>query len=259
MSAFAGGDVKVHFDNGISTVMKDRYDIFLEHTHTVKAESNKRKQNFIKQQFGPCVLLSDVKDVLEKHCDVLDCDGAAVVLPHFAGLSAGIPCVNRTPLSSSAHEHVDCCQTGKGATGEGSVCVLRICRTHDIKEVMVECVKGLQQKKDAASLSDAEFQQEQLEEIVGWAIHYEHDSLDFAGAWQRIRSWWIAIHGLVGTKEEIDHYFLSTLRKFQRRVDVESLIDNVITRDMKQLQHEADKVGVPTWMWALLKILHSGN
>ena len=246
-SVCAGTEIRVKFDQALWDFYAQRYGIIVEVEHAWASEIKQSKKEFIGSQFPELKLMIGDMAALAGDSVINDFTGSEELVPETHSLSAGVPCISRTPQSCAMAKNLNCVQEKREATGSGFEHIRSIAQKHSPDEVTLECVTQLCQKAAQQSVSDADYMTESFRELGYWGLHHTMDS-EQHGGWPRIREWWVnAKHLSLGSTVEISRFYLSLLAHIKLpkgHFDV----TRCITIDDEQRRREGQALGIPLIM-----------
>lgn len=206
-SLFSGSGVATRFYEALQNVLHSHLGIDVVFETCLYSDWNEDKQKHIVEQFKPQFLVGDVKKLKGASSENEARDGTIELLPYCFSLDGGPPCTSRTPLSSRRTANINCIQENREATGVGFGDTLKVVKQHWPQIVNLECVKELVQESCEKEVSDAEWFSQQLRHVGYWAHTDIMDASDFGSFPPRKRLYWSAMLNLVGSQQEIAHFF----------------------------------------------------
>ena len=229
----------------LSDVLFHRYGLVLECDNSLYCENHEGKQEFIRQQHQPRVLVDNVAllahDVV-KNIASSSSSAEQELLPFVVGMDAGIPCTSRTPLSSKSSSNLNCVQEQREATGLGWKAVHDTIQKHWPTVIGLECVKQLGQKS-GDDTSDADYILQCLRSLGYWAHSDVLEALDFGAPGPRERLYWGALRDVVGGHNVISMFFNKILMGFKASVMWSA--EDMFTMSVEARAEVAEAIGVP--------------
>jgi hypothetical protein len=198
---YAGSDVQSCFMDALSLYISSMYKIILNFEMIYQVESNPKKQKHLldhtKQQF----LFSHVSDLLEDYALDLK-SNEKVLVPHVNLMTAGPPCISRTPLNSTSSQNVNCVRAGLsggegGATGTGFAETMELSVLNKPDCVIWENVTPLEEKKGELP-SDSDFIVESYNKKCGQMICLKPQASDYGSLADRLRLFFVGFEGKRG-------------------------------------------------------------
>jgi hypothetical protein len=216
---FVGCGLSARFWHSVTAVWLELYGVKVAFADELMCERDPDKQAFLKEQFKPAFLIDNV-EMLDKdlvaNLMVHPIGDSQVdqLLPFVRAIDVGVPCVSRTPMSSSRKQNVNCVQEGKAATGEGFQHLMAACTKHWPELVAIECVSTLAQKCDS-QVSDSEWMLQELRNEGYWAHSETLEATEFGSYVPRFRLWWAALLNCSGASDTMTHHFKRILSAFK--------------------------------------------
>ena len=244
-SLFAGTGLSSRFMMVLSEVLFHRYGLVLKCDNSLYCENHEDKQEFIRQQHQPRVLVDNVASLAHdvvKNIASSSSSAERELLPFVVGMDAGIPCTSRTPLSSNASANLNCVQEEREATGLGWKAVNETIQKHWPAVISLECVKqlGLRSGDD---MSDSDHILQCLRSLGYWAHSDVLEALDFGAPGPRERLYRGALADVVGDNNVISMFFNKMLMGF--KAPLMWSVEDMLTMSVEARAEVAEAIGVP--------------
>lgn len=240
-SLFGGTCISSKFIEALVDVWANRYGLHFNYRSSVVAECMPEKQDFIRHQVKPYILVSDVAQL---NADVATnlMTGSQSLLPYCMLMDGGVPCTSRTPLSSKSSQNANCVQMEQEATGRGFRDLCAAVAKHWPVAIVLECVVQLSQKVGSQQ-SDAEWMCQKLRSMGYWCHTDSVQASEWGAPGPRERQYWCALRTVGGNHQDISHYFNTVLTSFKQPCPMWPL-ESYFTLDDTKRAEEADKVGL---------------
>ena len=242
-SLFAGTGISSRFQRVLTYFWKKRYGVHIACSAAVMSEKDHKKQSFIKSQHPDTSVISvDVMHLSQS--SAMDAwNGDRALLPPCGGMDIGLVCSSRTPLCSNYKRNVNCVQEERETTGLCWKYSYASIAEHRPPFVSVECVVGLAQVVPP-NKSDAQWMCDRLIALGYRAFFRYMDSTDYASWVNRLRLWWAAFYGLVGTDAEITQWFETLIAMFKIK-SFKFTADDFLVHDMRDRRAQATALRMP--------------
>ena len=249
-SLFAGTGLSAKLLPVVEAFLEDRYGIQLTTQIAVMCEKDEDKLNFLRQQHGSALVLSDNVADLERSAVVNRKDAACpvrCVLPQCDYSDIGVPCQARSQASSKSSGNVNCVQEQRETTGLGFLAASRAVAVNEPWFGQMECVTPLAVVDEKKSpISDARHMVVDLGKKGYWAHFSEVESEEYGHCQDRKRLWWPYAKMIKSRWPAATAWYQDLLQSFKLHPFTFQVEDFLVHNEADR-QIIAKDIGLPLW------------